>query len=111
MTPEVVNWMTWVAAIVPLWVIAWSAYHYVHTRRFDEQEKRYIRFFLVMDHLGKDGGSIASKMAAAYEMRKFPEYADVIIRLCEQASVQGASAEMLKTEMKLTADYMRKLSK
>lgn len=60
-----------------------------------------------MEHLGKQGGSVASKMAAAYELRKFPEYLDVIIRLMEHVDVEGHAAPMLKTEMSLTADFLR----
>jgi hypothetical protein len=61
-----------------------------------------------MDHLGQGGGSIASKMAAAYELRKYPQYSEVIIRLCEQAIFEGPAAEMLRQEMLLTAEIMRK---
>ncbi len=58
-----------------------------------------------MDHLGQSGGSIASKMAAAYELRKFPQYKNVICRLLEKAEIEGPAAEMLKCEMKLTAKF------
>ena len=63
-----------------------------------------------MDHLGHEGGSIASKMAAAYELRKYPEYRDVIIRMCEQADVRGPSGKMLKDEMMMTAEYLKRVS-
>lgn len=59
-----------------------------------------------MDHLGHSGGSIASKMAAAYELRKYPQYKDVIVRMCRETEVSGTSAVMLKNEMLLTADFL-----
>ena len=59
-----------------------------------------------MDHLGQSGGSIASKMAAAYELRKYPEYREVIIRMCREGEVTGPSGKMLKHEMMLTADHL-----
>jgi hypothetical protein len=40
-------------------------------------------------------------------LRKYPAYREVIIRLCEQAKVDGPAAEMLRDELKLTADLMR----
>lgn len=52
---------------------------------------------------------IASKMAAAYELRKYHDYADVIVRFCEGAPVEGAAGELLKTELKHTAQYYRQL--
>lgn len=91
---------------VPLCALAWSAVAYVRLRQREIRRERYERFFEVMEHLGKQGGSVASKMAAVYELRKFPEYADVIVRLFDHVEVDGQSAPMLKSEMVLTADFL-----
>jgi hypothetical protein len=93
---------------VPLAASAWSAVAYVRLRGREVQRERYQRFFEVMDNLGKPAGSVASKMGAVYEPRKFPEYADVIVRLFDQVDVDGQSAPMLKAEMSLTADFLRR---
>ena len=61
-----------------------------------------------MDHFGKENGSIAAKMAAAFELRKLPEYAEVIIRLLEQAPITGSAAPMLKSEPDLTVECLRR---
>lgn len=68
----------------------------------------YQRFFEITEHLGREGGSIASKMAAAYELRKYPEYRDVILNICEKTIIAGPAAEMLKAELLATADFLRK---
>lgn len=60
-----------------------------------------------MKQAGSPEINIAAKMAAFFELRKYPEYADVIIRLCE-APVSGGMADLLKKEMQLTAEYLRK---
>ena len=86
--------------------LAWAAVFYTLTRRREVAHQEFERFFKVMDHIGQGEGSIASKMAAAYELRKYPEYRDVIVRMCEQAEVQGGSAKMLKDEMMLTANFL-----
>jgi len=65
--------------------------------------------FQVMDHLGQNGGSIASKMAAAYELRRYRAYKDVIVRMCRQTEIVGASAQMLKHELLLTADFLERV--
>jgi hypothetical protein len=103
------DWVAWAGIVIPLASLAWAAGFYVLTRRREVHFQEFERLFKVMDHLGQGGGSIASKMAAAYELRKYPEYKDVIIRLCENANYEGPAAEMLKTEMLLTAEVMRNL--
>lgn len=57
---------------------------------------------------GTQDSNIVAKMAAFYEMRKYKEYAEVIIRLCEGATVVGSEGALLKEEMMRTADYLRK---
>ena len=95
--------------VIPLAALAWSAVFFALTRRRETKHNEYQRFFEITNHLGSQGGSIASKMAAAYELRKYPEYKDVILNICEKASVEGAAAIMLKEELQLTARYMRTL--
>jgi hypothetical protein len=102
------DWIAWAGVVLPLAALAWSAVFYVRTKRREISHQEYSRFFEVMGHLGHQGGSIASKMAAAYELRRFPEYHEVILRLCEQASFEGPASEMLRKEMLLTADVLRK---
>lgn len=102
------DWIAWAGIVLPLAALAWAAILYVLTRRRETQHQEFERFFKVMDHLGQSSGSIASKMAAAYELRKYPEYRDVIIRLCEQAEFEGVAAQMLQNEMLLTAEEMRR---
>jgi hypothetical protein len=46
-------------------------------------------------------------MGAAFELRKYPEYGDVILRMCEKVEVEGQTALMLKEELELTAKYLR----
>ncbi|MGP0061832.1 MAG: hypothetical protein ACLPID_21420 [Beijerinckiaceae bacterium] len=96
---------------VPLCALAWSAAAYVRLRQSEIRRERYERFFEVMEHIGSKGGSIASKVAAVFELRRFPEYQEVIIRLFERVGVEGDAAPMLKSEMDLTADFLRKRTK
>jgi hypothetical protein len=103
------DWVAWAGVVLPLMTIAWSAWSYSQTRKRETQHREYERFFEVMDHLGQQGGSIASKMAAAYELRKYPEYKEVIIRMCETVQTSGhdSSAKMLKSELEATAKHLR----
>ena len=104
---SVQDWIAWAGIVIPLFAMAWAAIFFVLTRRREVHFQEFERLFKVMDHLGHEGDSIASKMAAAYELRKYPEYKDVVIRMCEQADVRGPSGKMLKDELILTAEYLR----
>ena len=103
------EWIAWAGVVIPLAALAWSAVFYVVSRRREIKHQEYQRFFEITNHLGSQQGSIASKMAAAYELRKYPEYKDVVLNICEKAEVEGAAAAMLKEELALTSKYMRAL--
>lgn len=101
------EWIAWAGVVVPLLALAWSAVFYTLARHREVRHQEYQRFFQIMDHLGQDGGSIASKMAAVYELRKYPQYAEVIINICEKAEITGEAADMLRDEMRATAEFMK----
>ncbi len=89
-------------------VLAFSAFLFVRNERAKLQSEKFNRFWEVMKSAGTQDGNIASKMAAFYEMRKYPEYAEVIIRLCEDTRVGGTEGHLLKAEMLHTAEYLKK---
>ena len=97
------EWIAWAGVIVSLVALAWSAVAYTSVKRREVEHQEYQRFFQITDHLGQAGGSIASKMTAA-------AYAAVIINICERANITGDAAEMLRDELKATADYMRQVA-
>ncbi|MBX9885322.1 MAG: hypothetical protein K2X68_10155 [Novosphingobium sp.] len=101
------EWIAWAGVVIPLAALAWSAVVYAIAQRRAVMNAEYERFFQIMDHLGQNGGSIASKMAAAYELRKFPQYKEVIINLCEKADLEGPAAKMLRDELAETARVLR----
>lgn len=107
MLETVALWATIGGAVLSLMALAWAAVNYVIIRRQEQQRTRYRNLFDLMDELGRPGHSVASKMAAAYELRKYPEYKDVIVRLLEKVEVEGSSAQMLKEEMILTAQALK----
>jgi len=96
---------------VPLCALAWSAVAYVRLCRTEIRRERYERFFEVMEHLGKQAGRLLPKWPQPSSSENFPEYADVIIRLIDHVDVEGQAAPMLKAEMALTADFLRKKAK
>jgi hypothetical protein len=101
------EWIAWAGVVIPLAALAWSAVFYTLARQREVQHQEYQRFFAITDHLGQQGGSIASKMAAAYELRKYPQYTDVIVNICEKTKIDGSAAAMLSEELLATAEYLK----
>jgi hypothetical protein len=101
------DWLTWAAIVLPLFVLAWSAYQYVAIQRREEGRERFNRLFRIMDMIGGQETSLASKIAAVYELRRYPDYRELIVRFCRDAAprVIGENGFMLKREMELTADF------
>ena len=106
MSPETwQDWIAWAGVVLPLATLAWAAVYFVLNWRGELKHKRYQKFFELMELVGKQDSSIAGKMAAVYEMRKYPEYSDVIIRLCIDAQIHGHAKELLEREFDLTAKH------
>jgi hypothetical protein len=103
------EWLAWAGVVIPLAALAWAAVFYTLSHRREVSHQEYKRFFEITDQLGYEGGSIASKMAAAYELRKYPQYKSVILNICERTEVTGSSAQMLKDEMRATAEFLRSI--
>jgi hypothetical protein len=100
-------WVTVIGFAAPLFALAGSAVGYVFKQYLDAGEKRRSQFFELMKFLDSPS-PIASKMAAVYELRKFPEHKDFIIRFCDsqQGNITGTGAQILAAEFKQTRDFM-----
>lgn len=106
MSPETwQDWIAWAGLVLPLATLAWAALYFVLTWRNEIKHKRYEKFFELMNLVGARDASIAGKMAAVYEMQKYPEYREVIIRLCRDAKIDGEAKELLEREFDLTARH------
>lgn len=99
------DWVAWGGLVIPLFAIAFSAVQYVRMELEKARSRRYDRFFELMEQLGKKDYSIAAKMAAAHELKKFPEYKEVVLRLMVDAKIGGTEAWLLEREFDLTAKH------
>ena len=72
----------YLASWIPLVTIAGSAVVYVVKLYQDSAERRRNQFFELMQFIDSDR-PIATKVAAAYELRRFPEHKDFIMRFCQ----------------------------
>jgi hypothetical protein len=95
--------------VLPLAVLAWSAFWFTQERRQQRKHLRFEQFFSVTDKIGQAEGSLLSKVAALYELRRFPEYAEVIIRMTEAPEIHGGgrAKTVLEQEFRLTHEAMK----
>ena len=100
------QWVTIIGVVIPMMTIAGSAVAFVWKAFQDAREKRRDHFFHLMTLIDTDG-KIATKVAAVYELRRFPEHREFIISFCRdlREQIDGASAESLKREMDRTREY------
>ena len=105
-----VDWLTWGTLVLPLFVLAWSAWQYVALQKREAARQRFDNFFRVLELIGAREGSLAAKAGAVYELRNYPEYAEMIVRFCREAQdyVSGDAAQILRTEFQLTVAHFEK---
>ena len=99
--------VAWLGVVIPFVALAWAAISHVNTQRREQEFREYEKFFIIMKELGSKDSTVPGNLAAVYELRKFPEYKDVIIRLCEDAPLQGTEAKLLAREMLMTSEFLK----
>ena len=102
------NAATLVGIVIPLFTIAGSAAAFIIRYYADSKHRRDQEFFLLMEILDSSK-PLASKTAAAYQLRAFPEHSEFIVRFYEnlQGNVYGDAASTLGDELARTADYFK----
>jgi hypothetical protein len=90
----------------PLVTLAGSAVAFVVKLYLDAGERRRNHFFDLMDKIDTPS-SVAKKVAAVYELRRFPEHRDFIIRFCgtQRANITGDGSATLIAEMEATQAF------
>lgn len=107
MSPESwTDWIAWAGIVLPLMTIAVTAAFHVRNEFEKLRAEQYSKFFELMGQAGGVDVPLASKMAAAYELRKYPQYKDVIIRLMVGTPITGSLSYLLEKEFHLTAVHL-----
>lgn len=88
--------------------IAWSAVQYVLTQKREQNYREFEKFHRIMAELGSPNTTVLGNMALTYELRKFPQYREVIIRALENIEVKGSRADLLEHEFALTIELMKR---
>lgn len=85
-----------IGVVLSMMTIAGSAVAYVIRVYSDARLRRRNQFFELMQKLD-ERGTIASKLAATYQLREFPEHREFIIRFCtsQQENTTGDGSPLL----------------
>ena len=103
---SVQDWIAWAGIVVPLLAMAWAAVQYVATQRREQKYREFEKLHRLMCELGTSGKSVLGNVAVCYELRKFPDYSEVIIRALRDIDVRGARADLLQNEIEETILFL-----
>lgn len=98
--------IAWLGIVIPLGALAYSASVYVSNQRREQKFREFQKFHDLMKELGTAGTTVLGNVAVAYELRKFPQYREVIVRALTDIEVRGTRADILKREFALTIDFL-----
>jgi len=99
--------IAWGLLVLPLIVLAWSALWFAGIQAERNRYERYKRFHAIMEQLARSDGATAAKMAAAYELRNYREYKDIIAKIFVDGRVRADSGEALEKQLRDTLDHIR----
>jgi len=92
----------WGLLVLPLIVLAWAAVWLVLIQAERNRYERYQRFYAIMEQLSRSDGGTADKMAAAYELRNYHEYAHIISKIFVDGKMRTNTAEALQKQLRDT---------
>ena len=105
-------WVTLLGFAAPLVALAGSSVAFVVKVYQDRSERQRNQFFELMQFIDSDR-PLATKMAAVYQLRSYPEHRDFIIRFCRTVrnQVSGNAGQALINELDETRAFMESQSR
>ena len=94
------DWIAWAGIVLPLITLAWAATQYVNVEAKKAKRQRFEDFKSLCEDLNSE--NITTQVAVIFEMRKYPEYKEVIGRLLGQITIMGTASELITDEMDIT---------
>lgn len=91
---------------IPMVTIAGSAVAYLVRLNLDAKIRRRDDFYAIMEMLDSNS-PLASKLAAIYRLREFPEDRAFVVRFCNslRGNISGPATEALIRELDATVGY------
>ena len=95
--------------VIPLCVIAFSAFQYVQTNDISAKQRKFENYHLIIERFGGGNtGSIFVTVANIYELRNYPEYREVSINILEDMQKNWATSKepLVAREIKDTKKFL-----
>ncbi len=102
------DWIVLGMLVLPLIVIAWALTWRVLIEAERNRHERYRRFYSVMEQLSRSDAETAAKMAAAYELRNYREYADIVAKVFVDGRMRHDTTAALKQELAETLKHIER---
>ncbi len=102
MLKTVQDMVAWGLLVLPLIVIAWASVWFVLIQAERNRHERYKRFYAIMEQLSRSDSETASKMAAAYELRNYRDYKDVVEKIFVDGRIRQDTAKALDAQLRDT---------
>ncbi len=102
------DWIVWGMIVLPLVIIAWALTWRVLIEAERNRHERYQRFYAIMEQLSRSDSETASKMAAAYELRNYREYADIVEKIFVDGRMRQDTGRALKKQLDETLKQMNR---
>jgi hypothetical protein len=93
-------WITLLGFVAPFMALAGSAVAFVLKSYRDAADRRWNQFFDLMKFIDSKDLPIATKCAAIYQLRRFGEHKEFIVRFCNthRDNVEGPASAALVVE-------------
>ena len=105
-TPQ--DMVAWGLLVLPLIVLAWAVVWLVLVQTERNRFERYKRFYSLMEQLARPDVETAAKMAAAYELRNYREYRDVIAKIFIDGHLRKDTAQAVARQLKETLEHVKR---
>ncbi len=102
------------SVIIPLFVIAFSAWEYTENRKFETKQHTFENYHLIVERFtGGDKGSVFVIVANIFELRNYPEYKEVSLKILNDMKLNWSTTRIPLIEMEINATmrYLKKISK
>ncbi len=94
--------------LIPLFTLAFSALKYVDIRELEQRQQSFDNYHGLIERL-TNTDSMDAQAAILYELRNYPEYKDVSIRILNSYQVKWKAHEMLFAELNLAISELQNM--
>jgi hypothetical protein len=100
------KYVMFLIVLVPLFTLAFSAMKYIDVRELEQKQRSFENYHGLIEKLDSTS-SMDAQTAILYELRNYPEYKDVSIRILTSYQAKWKVHEMLITELNLTINELK----